>query len=258
MSKKLAALLCLVLVLVAVCAFACAETQADLSLAANRGRAIVSRVAKKTIDTEAKYTVDLYPTRGSTVSLWYWNDGTGGYNMKTGNEVDSIYFSYYGTLGVQVISGGSWLAAYKTSYRWFDWDMNTNYSTASRKGKIRVYDSRGTVMYLEIRQCCDMDIVSVKQLDGWNHSGEMRVQSTKASGTHGKVYYNAASYYEYDYSWEVEDDMTPRKFIRGKIWFHPRREIGTWQYYYLRPYRVMGGQNRQGPRTGIVYNYVWH
>lgn len=260
MNKKLAVLLSLVLVLVAFCAFASAETKLELYTPNGQGLATPSRVVNKTIDAESKALVDVYPARGATVSLWYWNDGTGCYNMKTGNQVDQVRYTVRGNFfGAQIISGSAWLGlSNEPGFGNFSWDMNTNYGTAARKGMIRVYDSYGTICYIEIRQCCDMDIVSVKQLDGWHHSGEMRVQSTKASGTHGKVYYNVASYTEYTYAWQVEDYMTPRKFIRGKIWFHPRREIGTWQYYYLRPYRVMGGQNRQGPRTGIVYNYVWH
>lgn len=260
MTKKLAVLLSLALVLVAFCAFASAEDKLELYTPNGQGFATPSRVVNKAIDAEAKALVDVYPARGATVTLWYWNDGTGCYNMKTGNQVDQVRYTVLGNFfGVEILTGGAWLDLYdEPGFGEFSWDMYTNYGTASRKGKMRVYDSYGTICYIEIRQCCDMDIVKVTQLDGWNHDGRVRVQSTKASGTHGKVYYNVGSYYEYNYEYQVVDAMTPRKFIRGKIWFHPNRPVGTWQYYYLRPYRVMGGQNRQGPRTDVWMVQVLH
>lgn len=278
MNKKLAVLLSLALVLVALCAFASAETKLELYTPNGQGTAVPYRAVSKTLDAESKALVDVYPNRGATVTLWYWGDGTGCYNMKTGNMVDQVRYTVRGNkFGAQVISGSSWLGLYnKDGFGSFGWDMTNNVSTAARKGKIRVYDSYGTICYIEIRQCCEMDIVKVSQPAGVKNNGRVRVQSTRASGTHGKIYYNLGSEYpfgsyvgvdangyaEYELSYAEEqyllNNMRAKKYTKGTIWFHPNRTVGTWQYYYLRPYRVMGGVTIQGPMTTLWSVEVEH
>ena len=260
MNKKLAVLLSLALVLVAVCAFASAETKLELYTPNGQGFATPMRVVNKAIDAEAKALVDVYPARGATVSLWYWYDGTGCYNMKTGNQVDQVRYTVRGNrFGAQIVSGSGWLGlSNEPGFGNFSWDMNDNIGTRVRNGKIRVYDSYGTICYIQIRQAPDVDIVELSQLDGAHHDGRIRVKSTRASGTHGKIAYNVASSDFYPYEYQVVDAMTPRKYIKGVIWYHNNRAVDTYQYYYLRLYRVMGGVKRQSPRSDISCIYVLH
>ena len=259
MNKKLVVLLSLALMLVALCAFASAETKMEYYSADLQGVINPTRVVDKAIDSESKALVNVSVARGATLTIWYWNDATGHYNMKTGNQINKIIMSLRTrSYGAQITSGSGWLRLTKDSSGGLDWRMTTNLGTKTRKGKIRVYDAYGTVCYIEIRQCCDMDIVKVTQLDGWKQDGKVRVQSTKASGTHGKVYYNVGSYVKYDDVDDLYAYMTPKKYTKGKIWFHPNRPVGSWQYYYLRPYRVMGGKIFQGPMTSAWRVQVTH
>ena len=244
MKKKLICLVCLVMLLVAVCAFASAEDKLQLVAAGGQGAAVTS-VAR------ANATVNVTPARGATVKLWYWNDGTGCYDMKTAKEVNRILYTVRGkTFTAEITAGKDWLDLKNaTDFGSFSWSMTQNKSTAARIGTIKLSDGYGVICNIEIRQCCAMDIVSVKQLDGEAHDREVRIQSTRATGTHGKVYYwfNAKT-----------DRYVPVKFTRGTIWFHRNRAPYQYHYYYLRPYRVIAGKNLQGPLTELHKLYLEH
>ena len=244
MKKKLICLVALVAMLCALCAFACAENELQLVAPNGKGSAV-------TAVTRANDTVDVTPARGATVKLWYWNDGTGCYDMKTAKEVNRILYTVRGkTFSAEIVTGKDWLTLrHASDFGSFSWSMSKNTSTAARTGTIKVSDGYGVICYIEIRQCCAMDIVSVKQLEGEEHNGKVRIQSTRATGTHGKVYYWFNAY---------NDRYVPVKYTRGTIWFHQNRAPYQYHYYYLRPYRVIAGKNLQGPLTELHKLYLEH
>lgn len=234
MSKKIVALLAMAVLLVAVAAFAVAESELTIYAPEGVGFAGGSRTASKGLSAAEKATVT--PPRGGTVNVWTWYNNHDEYNMKNGQLFDGVRYTVQGNyFRVQVVQGASWLHIYdEPGFGWFSWSMSSNTSTKVRTGRIRVSDSRGTICEIVIKQCCDVEVKSVKQ----NGSARARVQTSRTSGNSGKVMYLQTGYYS---------DPRPVKYTRGTIWFHANRPLNTPLYYSVAPYRVMGGTKRIGP-----------
>lgn len=257
MSKKIVALVSIALLLVAFAAFACAETEVTVAVPNGQGVAhaeiVMTKSANHKIAAQEKATVDVTIKRGGTLTLWYWYNGSGGYNMRTANTVDDIRYTVLGSWSrATVVSGTSWLGV-KASGSGFTWGfLNDNYSTTARKGQIRITDAYGTVCNIVIRQCPVALMLKLSQLDGRAHDGEFRVNSSRISGTHGKVVYVGAQYSDYI------DDYTPVKFTRGVIWFHKNQPLYQTRYYFVRPARVMAGVRMEGPTSNELNYYLTH
>lgn len=250
MNKKLAVLLSLALLLVAFVAFASAETELTIYAPNGQGGAQAALAPNEKGVTSIDKAVNLYPSRGATVNLWYWHNETGCYNMKTGNQVNRVLYTVRGNyFNVKVISGASWLGVRSTgSFGNFEWGMASNNTAVTRTGKIRVSDRYGVICYITIQQSPAVKVVSIKQLAGPSHDGKVRIETKKATGTNGKVYYH------YNYN---KGQYTQIKYTSGTIWYHNNVPIG-WRYYYMRPYRVLGGRLLQGPMTDLYDFYVSH
>ena len=251
MNKKLVALLSLVLLLVAFAAFACAETELTIYAPNGQGTAQPEGlVANKGLVTLDK-AVNVYPSRGANVDLWYWHNETGCYNMKTGNQVNRVLYTIRGNyFYVKVTAGASWLGVRSTgSFGNFEWGMTTNTSNATRTGRIRVSDRYGTICNITIKQSPAAKVVSIKQLAGRSHDGKVRIETRKATGTNGKVYYH------WNYN---QSKYTQIKYTSGTIWYHNNVPVGMPRYYYMRPYRVLGGKLLQGPLTDLYTITLTH
>lgn len=241
MNKKLAVLLSLVVLLVAFAAFASAETKLDLYAPNGQGAAqgaTVSAASKSA--TAVSKAVNVYPKRGGTVNLWYWYDSTGCVNMSTGSDVNRIMYTVRGNrFYVKVTQGAGWLGVRSTGgFGNFQWSMTDNTGTQMRIGKIRVYDKYGTICNITIRQAPIVRLVSVYQLPYAPNDGKIRLESTLATGTNGKVYFNYNKY---------RSSYVPFRWTTAGIIYHENLPVGVTQSYFVRMYRVLNGRQLFGP-----------
>lgn len=246
MNKKLAVLLSLVLILVAVAAFASAETKLTLDAPNGQGSAqsaTVSTMSKGA--TTVSKAVNVYPKRGGTVNLWYWYNNTGCVNMSTGSDVNRVMYTVRGNrFYVQVTQGSGWLGVRSTGgFGNFQWSMTPNTGTQMRIGKIRVYDRYGTICFITIRQAPIVRLVSAYQMPYASHNGKVRLESTLATGTNGKIYNNYNKY---------RSAYSPVKWTTAGIWYHENLPAGVTQHYFVRLYRVLNGRKLYGPASNVL------
>ena len=281
MKKKLAWLLALVLLLAAVCAVAVAEEERVYSVTIGN-----TQSAKGAMHTSDK-GITLRPSRGQTINAFifgYYEYNNRDYffpdtvsiqdgkfiDMASGEKIRNISFSCYGTPKIKVESGSSWLDAHiSVNYdraTFSIWADENDYSEKQRIGSVVISDSKGVVLRIKITQSSDVEIESVKQLNGKKHDREVRVQTSRVQGVTGKVIYSASWPYDPDCTCvmceygDYEDcqygnhyKCKPVKYTKGSIWYHKNRGVNKVHFYSVRVYRVIAGRKYIGDSSDYAY-----
>lgn len=283
MKKKLAWLLALVLLLAAMCAVAVGEDAEKVyTLTLGGGN---SSHGAQTVDKKREEKITLRPARGTTINTFFFHQSDDYYwadqwledavDMGSGKKIKNIIVTYYGKLKIKVETGRNWLDAYYSwSNNWFDVSVDKNDSAKQRVGTVVLSDSKGVVLRIKITQSSNVEIVSVKQLNGEKHDGEFRVQTTRAKGVTGKVIYRASGWlcwncmcpscceacingrcYECPDACpdcDVADSpeyYSPVKYTKGTVWFNKNLNINKFHFYAVGTYRVIAGRKHVSPLT---------
>ena len=228
----------LALLVLALCLCLAAGAEGERPLQSITVRAPASEIGLTTAGTPTDTAAKLYLSRGTTLNLWSWADGnTNLYDMRNGQVANYFNYTYYGCWNVKVESGYPWLYLKNSTSGDWDWATTSNYSTTTRVGVIRISDSRGTIATLRIRQAGRTRMMSVTQIA----TGKIRVQYTGVTQLNGNIVYcNMGSGY------------FPAKYTHASLFYHENRPVGKTLYYYVRPYRVLGGKLLQGPSTSVI------